>query len=347
MSLTASELPRFLRLHTKVVISPWCEMLSSLHVLDRPEHHSYRNGWARRILAEWPKKRLEALNRLGLLSHQWLALHELQTSDGPLTVADGLARLRVFPDGEWCWHMLNRKYTLSDVLRLMEPSRPLPEDTPGAEEALLRQTAGVRQELEDFLSWYAEKYFAQEWTIVEPWMVQEAGLFMERLRKNPVEAFSTLHPRLTVTPQAVEAQKATVYRYAYEDIRQIMVVPSTFVYPHLLVGFCEGLLNLPLHVQADAAEKDTSVPGDLLRMLKAAADSNRLHILRLLRNRPYCTKQLAAQLSISEAAVSKHLGLLTEARLVQSERKGAYVFYRIHPEQADMMVVYLRQFLEQ
>jgi DNA-binding transcriptional ArsR family regulator len=84
-----------------------------------------------------------------------------------------------------------------------------------------------------------------------------------------------------------------------------------------------------------------------VRMFKALADPTRLRIVRLLHAQPHCTQQLAPALGISEAAVSKQLKLLTEAGCITAERSGSFVFYSLRMDETEMLMVYLRQFLEQ
>lgn len=355
MTLDAPALSRFLHKHVKPVVSPWCEMLASLHVLDQPEHHSYKTDWARITLASWPADRIEQLRRLSGLTMNWLSPYGIQQAVAPLGLEEGIARLEALPDAEWLWTMLDRRLPLAEILVLMNTSGGLPEDLrqnsrdalPAGSAGLLRDTAGVRREMGTFLRWYQEHVFEQEWRVLEPWLMRETGAFMESFRRDPAAAVNSLHPRLTAKGDAIEAQKADLYRFPYTDIRQIVILPSAFMFPHLLIDFADGCLCLPMHAASGDAKRNTETPADLLATMKALADANRLQILRILRAQPHCTQQLSAKLQISEAAVSKHLALLAQARLVTPERRGAYVFYRLHAEQTEMTIVSLRQFLEQ
>jgi DNA-binding transcriptional ArsR family regulator len=67
---------------------------------------------------------------------------------------------------------------------------------------------------------------------------------------------------------------------------------------------------------------------DVELTLKAAADPTRLRILALLRTGPLCVCQLTAVLRASQPAVSRHLGLLRRASLIDSDRRGQWVWYR-------------------
>jgi ArsR family transcriptional regulator len=69
--------------------------------------------------------------------------------------------------------------------------------------------------------------------------------------------------------------------------------------------------------------------GDLELVLKAAADTTRLRILRLLEEGPLCVCQIVEVLGLSQSTVSKHLLLLRNAGLVVDENRGKWVFYRV------------------
>ena len=62
--------------------------------------------------------------------------------------------------------------------------------------------------------------------------------------------------------------------------------------------------------------------------LKAAGDTTRLRILKLLDPDPLCVCQLVAVLGLSQSTISKHLSILRGAGLIDAERRGKWVFYR-------------------
>jgi len=65
------------------------------------------------------------------------------------------------------------------------------------------------------------------------------------------------------------------------------------------------------------------------RMLKAVGDRTRLRILALLQQGPLCVCQLVEILGLSQPTVSKHLSTLGAAGLVEDEKRGKWVFYRL------------------
>jgi DNA-binding transcriptional ArsR family regulator len=68
------------------------------------------------------------------------------------------------------------------------------------------------------------------------------------------------------------------------------------------------------------------------RLLRAVADPERLRIIQCLRSGPKNVSELAALLDAEIVNVSHHLGVLRHARLVQDEKQGRFVVYRLHPD---------------
>lgn len=66
-------------------------------------------------------------------------------------------------------------------------------------------------------------------------------------------------------------------------------------------------------------------------LLKALADDNRLRILALLARGELCVCHVAAALDLSQPNVSQHLTVLRNAGVVESERRGSWIHYRITP----------------
>ncbi len=69
-------------------------------------------------------------------------------------------------------------------------------------------------------------------------------------------------------------------------------------------------------------------------LFAALSEPSRLALLQALHNGPLAVHQLMDICEMKQANVSKHLGVLHSHRLVERERKGAFITYRI----ADPMV---------
>ena len=84
----------------------------------------------------------------------------------------------------------------------------------------------------------------------------------------------------------------------------------------------------------------------LARLGKAVAAPKRLELLDLLGQGPRTVESLADQAGLSVANASQHLQVLRAARLVEAEKKGLYVEYRLADEQVGRFLVGFRALAE-
>lgn len=68
---------------------------------------------------------------------------------------------------------------------------------------------------------------------------------------------------------------------------------------------------------------------ELMLVLKAVADKNRMRILKMLEKKNMCVCELAAVLGIKQPSVSKHLVILKNAGLIQDERNSQWIDYKL------------------
>lgn len=72
----------------------------------------------------------------------------------------------------------------------------------------------------------------------------------------------------------------------------------------------------------------------LASVLKALADPARLRLLSLIQSAPEseaCVADLTSPLDLSQPTVSHHLRILTEAGLLQREKRGVWAYYSLVP----------------
>lgn len=69
-----------------------------------------------------------------------------------------------------------------------------------------------------------------------------------------------------------------------------------------------------------------------LASVKALADDKRFLALAMIRRRgAMCGCELQAALELTHATVSHHMGVLVDAELIEPERRGKWVYYRLAP----------------
>lgn len=80
------------------------------------------------------------------------------------------------------------------------------------------------------------------------------------------------------------------------------------------------------------------------RVFEALSSTVRRKILAYLAHADLNAGEIAARFDISKSAVSQHLGILENAGLVTSEKKGQFVHYRLVPDSlANTLNTYLQQ----
>ncbi len=65
---------------------------------------------------------------------------------------------------------------------------------------------------------------------------------------------------------------------------------------------------------------------------KALGEPRRLEILRVLRSSPRAVGEIAAEVDVSQQAVSQHLAVLDRAGLVEAHKQGTRNVYRVRAE---------------
>jgi DNA-binding transcriptional ArsR family regulator len=78
--------------------------------------------------------------------------------------------------------------------------------------------------------------------------------------------------------------------------------------------------------------------------LEALGDATRRSILTLLRRGPIAVGRLAQEFPISRPAISQHLRVLKEARLVSDRAEGNRRLYQLNPEGLAALRAYFDQF---
>jgi DNA-binding transcriptional ArsR family regulator len=65
------------------------------------------------------------------------------------------------------------------------------------------------------------------------------------------------------------------------------------------------------------------------RVFKALADPTRRRVLQLLRERPMSAGELADHFVVSKPTMSAHFAVLHEAGLIEAEKNGRTIYYRL------------------
>jgi ArsR family transcriptional regulator len=93
-----------------------------------------------------------------------------------------------------------------------------------------------------------------------------------------------------------------------------------------VAGCCSPLVAEPLSAGRSA---------ELARVFKAMGDPVRLRLLSLIASHAggeACVCDLTDVFDLTGATISHHLKVLREAGLISGERRGTWVYYRVHPD---------------
>jgi DNA-binding transcriptional ArsR family regulator len=86
---------------------------------------------------------------------------------------------------------------------------------------------------------------------------------------------------------------------------------------------------------------------ELAGIFKALSDPTRLRLVQLLGEHQgaLCVNALARRLGVSQSAVSQHLRVLRQARLVEGVRQGYHVHYALDPDRLEQYKAQVRRIL--
>lgn len=99
-----------------------------------------------------------------------------------------------------------------------------------------------------------------------------------------------------------------------------------------------------MEVHEDFLKSQVQKAASYFRLL---GEPNRIQLLFLLLTEEYCVGELAAQMGITQSAVSHQLHLLKVSRLITCQRKGKVVLYRISDEMTRNLLLRVKENLTQ
>ena len=81
--------------------------------------------------------------------------------------------------------------------------------------------------------------------------------------------------------------------------------------------------------------------------LRAIAEPRRRQILKLVRDGELSAGEIAAHFEVTRPAISQHLNVLKDARLVTERRNGTRRLYRARPEGLGELKAFLEEFWDE
>ena len=74
---------------------------------------------------------------------------------------------------------------------------------------------------------------------------------------------------------------------------------------------------------------------EIMTIVKALADENRVRALMALRAGELCVCQIIELLQLAPSTVSKHMTVLKQARLVESRKQGRWTYYQARRQRGE------------
>ena len=321
------------------IYSPLNELFRSLHVLLNPRHHGVNIDWA---LTARQHLSSNFFNDL----HYFSLIYELGVPPILLNNFESLApdldteidQLRIFLDkADPNVILANLKKVASSRENQFIPTLAKSLEWQGFEinhsQNLLVDLAdsptSVYQHLLTFIAKYRAAVFDETWEVkslaqVLLTEIKQQSLFLQQ------HGFTSLVNHLQIDRMFWRQNQLVIVKPFEETISltdqdTILLVPSYFIWPHLIVdhfshgiALCYGALNKPT----------TKVsPDHIASIFNALSDVTRLEIMKYLANQPSTTQALGQILMMSDSTISHHLKLLKDAGLVTTTKKGKFVLY--------------------
>lgn len=344
--------------------SPLLEAVLSLHVLVEPKHHPVQHEWVRSMRRLSPRLRRE-IEVFAFAFRAYFPEFLFPAASGEMAGFEGeLRRVRDVPDD-----LVRLEFAVPLAGRQAGgavPRDPAVVDGPEFRRILADRAAAVadaevaaaiaddpRAVLERFLAMletYWREAFAAEWARIEPELaasVTEAGRVIRS--QGVFGLLRGLGPDVRCDREAGRFWLDRPHDHELEigADQQLVLAPSVYVWPHVRVN-CDAPWPPGLVFPASSILREARPripPAELTAVLRALGDDTRLRALRLIAERPRSTQELAPLVGVTEAALSKHLRVLTEAGLLERRRDGYYVLYRLVQQRVAAVGSSLENFL--
>lgn len=279
-----------------------------MHVLSNPEHHASRKKWAESKEKSSPEL-IGRIRELGEITNTWTIIIDSDrwSEIRQMEIVEMLSYFRKMTIYQWNEWMQYSGKTMS-----------------------MKERDQILQVMED----YYREIFRREEAILRAYLGRILKKEREKCENEGLwEWCKKIHPRLCVEQDTVTYLKNREYRYLKEDIHSIFITASTFVAPHLWLYHNPNELEIVKGVIVEQSEY--RIPKDFVRIFKTLGDGTRLQIIRHLMDGICTTRDLACEMGISEAAVSKHLKIMKAAGLVRKSKQGFYMKYEFVTEMID------------
>lgn len=339
--------------------NPVIEMISSLHVLSDPSHHPECIEWAKRINNKISPELKESIEFFSNNYNQWILIMDVVcyvSTETRLSAQSIISKIGNLSDIDFAFWFLSGfiprekiKYFFStktfptqldmkDIkFYLSEQSIYYFLDNPGKIKAKLVLT----------LSDYWEKIFKSEWnsfSLYEYDNVQNQKYLYKSL--GWLKYVESCHDDIDISKNIITLNKQTKIKIPINKISKIIIIPSIFTSPHLMMSHHGDTLTIYKNIKFINSMQINTIPEETDRFLKALNGSVRLKLLKSLSESPKTTKQLSEIFKLTPSTISGHLSVMKDANLVTSKRDIHNVFYYFNYQIYHDNISYLYKYFE-
>ncbi len=331
------------------VYSPFFEMLCSLHVLFKSDHHQRNIEWANLTKKCMTVKLYDELSFFDEVSDGFMGVMEfchIADEFHSFNLIDAISYIEGLDRLEFAYLILNKEITQSDILKIVTLKKShLPQLSQSKSEFLI-DLEEYRNKFQSLLKEYYYLHFKALLIELEPFLIKTLKGHKQLCESLGIlEYISILHPRIELMEDRIALHKYKRFDFMFDEIKKIDIGISSFIDPHLLLGESDGFMSLTIRARRERTP--CKIHHDMVATLKVLGDATRMRMIKHLYEKPCSTKELAVKLDISEAGVSKHLKLLYGLKIVNKIRKGNFILYYLEELVIDRIPMNVYQYLDE
>jgi DNA-binding transcriptional ArsR family regulator len=333
------------------IYSPYFEMLCSLHVIYKPEHHLSRLNWYREIRERLDEELYEEIMYFGSNYYEWLPAMDFKNvlrSVNDFDVVGSLDLIAEMDNVDFIHTVLRGDLNKEEIAVYIKKAsyKGDPNKISEVQARTFSNPEGFKRRFIACLKKYYYLYFERELRFIEPLLVRKLKKEAAACEDIGIKDYAPkIHSRIEVTHKAFLFHKYTLFTVPFASIKKIIIRISSFIDPHMLIDVDEEQ-SIELTIRVNLEKTAEEVPFDLFMTMKALGDETRLKILRAIYKKINSTQALAKELNMTEAGVSKHLKLMYEAGILRKKRDGNYINYMIEREIIDRIPMDIYQYLD-
>lgn len=347
-----------LKVNTRFICSPTVEMVSSLHVLAEPSHHTSSKDWSKGVIERISPQLKSEIDFFADNFAQWSLIMDIVCSveqGVACQVVDFLDRLQKLPLEEFSFWFFSGLIERDRIQTLMEDAEALDyKDMEKMQHFLpkysvlmyLKNAENIRVRLINVLKWYWNDIFKDEWNKISLYEIEclesQNKILLDIGWKKYLE---TCHEDIVINHDTILLRKQTNFEIRIDDVREVIIIPSVFTHPHLMMSLHGNCLTVYKNMEF-VETGEITVPKEMDTFLKAINSSMRLKILKVISTIPKTTKDLSEIFNLNPSTVSEHLKVMKEAGLIDSERKKNLVYYHLNYDEYKRHAEYISTFLD-